>query len=85
MRDVGAVVAVMVLDEDFDQMNWVGGTNLTFAPNSSASGALTNQSSVTWVVTVGMLVMTSTNSSPRVIRLSQRSSTVSTAKPWSRK
>ena len=51
-----------------DQMNWVGGTRRTLAPNSSASGAPVNHSSVTWVVTVGMLVMTSTNNSPRVIR-----------------
>ena len=55
------------------------------APNSSASGAPTNHSSVTWVVTVGMLVITSTNISPRVIRYSQRSSTISTSKPCSLK
>ena len=35
-------------------MNWVGGTSFTLAPNSSVSGALTNHSSVTWVVTVGI-------------------------------
>ena len=76
VRDIGAVVAVAVLDVDLRPDELRRRNEVHLGVEQRASGASWNHSSVTCVAEVGMLVMMSTNCSPRVTRASQRSSTI---------